>query len=181
MSNNIEADGSSIVEGGMNQAYVPTIIAGLTLVIPAVVGLLHSKVPTVLYPFPALVVLPAFAFSLLQLWVAAALVPPLFFFAWNPGLLKGKSKVPKRSGWLLLVGTGLTAVWFAAGWRDGMHYQGSTYVYSVFFGNVVCILSLGAAFVRCKRGESFAANLAFHWALFLWLAWYALPYLGELP
>jgi hypothetical protein len=38
------------------------------------------------------------------------------------------------------------------------------------------------AFVRTwKMGASFRNSLFVHWMLFAWLAWYAFPYLGELP
>jgi hypothetical protein len=34
---------------------------------------------------------------------------------------------------------------------------------------------------RWKGEPSFISNLVVHWILFVWLAWYAFPYLGELP
>jgi hypothetical protein len=37
------------------------------------------------------------------------------------------------------------------------------------------------AVIRWKRQPSFRGNLLSHWFLFARLAWYAFPYLGELP
>lgn len=183
MSNHAEVHGSGkdSVRVEANQSCLLTVAAGLSLLIPAAVGFLHSKVPTILYPFPALTVLPALALSSLELWAVAALVPPLLFFAWNPGLLRGMGKIPKRSNWLLIAMIVFSAFWFIIGWHDGIHYQGATYVHAVAIVNVAWVALLAVAFTRYGRYESFVVGVALHWALFLWLAWYALPYLGELP
>jgi hypothetical protein len=109
-------------------------------------------------------------------------VPSLLFFVWNPGLFRGKSKLPKRSLWLLAIATILSVVWFVIGWTYGLQYQGPRYVYEVCVLNIAGLGFLTAAFFRCwKREPSFRLNLALHWLLFVWLSWYAFPYLGELP
>jgi hypothetical protein len=76
---------------------VATIIAGLGLLIPASMGLLLTGVPTILSPFPALTVLPAFLISDLHLWKAAVVLPTLLFLVWHPGLLRGlgEYQIPK--------------------------------------------------------------------------------------
>ena len=146
--------------------------------IPASLGLLTARVPTILSPFPAMTVLPAFFLSP----VGAVAVPPLLFFAWNPGLLRGEGKIPKRS-FVLLVATAIFSfIWFVVDWKNGLHYQGEGYVYTVLAVNVAWITLLGIAFARYwKRDSSFSVSLVLHWVLFAWLAWYAFPYLGELP
>jgi hypothetical protein len=40
---------------------------------------------------------------------------------------------------------------------------------------------LWSVFIWAKRQPSFGRNLLAHWLLFVWLGWYAFPYLGELP
>jgi hypothetical protein len=41
---------------------------------------------------------------------------------------------------------------------------------------------LAALFARYQQRDiTFRLVLALHWLLFSWLAWYAFPYLGELP
>ena len=112
----------------------------------------------------------------------AVAIPSLLFFAWNPGLFRGESKLPKRSYGLLVVATILSVVWFVLGWKNGLHYQGTGYVYKVCVATIAWIAFLGAVFAwYWKRGSSFRLTLALHWLLFAWLAWYAFPYLGELP
>jgi hypothetical protein len=41
--------------------------------------------------------------------------------------------------------------------------------------------SLWWTVARFQRQPSFKGNLFSHWLLFSWLAYYAFPYLGELP
>ncbi len=158
---------------------VATLATGCGLLIPASIGLLISGVPTVLSPLPVLTVLSTFLFSSRAV---AVVIPPLFFFMWNPRLFRGESKLPKRSYGLLIVAAILNVIWFIVGWKNGLHYQGTGYVYKVAAITVAWVALLGTVFARYWRRESsFSLNLILHWLLFAWLAWYAFPYLGELP
>lgn len=151
---------------------------GIALLIPAAIGLFSSRVPTLIGPFPAITAIPAFVLSR----AVAVAIPSLIFFVWNAGLLNGRSQLPKRSYWLLITVTVLSVAWFVVGWRNGLHYQGTNYVYGVLTANVIWIGGLAVLFARYRQREvSFKLILALHGLLFAWLAWYALPYLGELP
>jgi hypothetical protein len=166
----------------MSKSGVTTTIAGLSLLIPASVGLLVSGVPTILCPFPTLTVLPAFLLSDLGLWKAAIAVPTLCFFLWNPGLFRGEAKVPKRSYVLLIILILLGIADFVYGWKWGLQYQGSQFTHVVCAVNVIWAAFLAVAFARSwNESSSFRYSLFVHWMLFAWLAWYAFPYLGELP
>jgi len=155
-----------------------TFISGCGLLIPASLGLLIAGVPTIVAPFPAMTAIPALVSSR----AVAVAVPSLLFFAWNPGLFRGESKLPKRSYGLLAVATILSVIWFVVGWTNGLHYQGAGYVYKVCIITAGWIAILSALFaLNWKRESSFRLSLAQHWLLFAWLAWYAFPYLGELP
>lgn len=146
--------------------------------LPVLFMLVSNDIPSVLYPLPVFVVLPAF----FGLHYAAAAVPALLFFMWNPGLFRGDTKVPRRSYILLKIATLLTPVWLALGWKDGLEFQGRKYNYSVLAINVCWLFALWAMSARTRKAQpSFSGNLLFHWLLFAWLAWYAFPYLGELP
>jgi len=158
-----------------------TIIGGLGLLIPASMGLLITGYPTILHPFPAITVLPAFFLASVHLWMAGAIVPVVIFFLWNPRLSQGETRVPKRSYVLLAVAAFLSIIWFVFGWKLGLQYQGPTYTHWVFAINVAWIAILAVSIVRCQRANSFASNLIFHWLFFAWLGWFAFPYLGELP
>ena len=150
--------------------------------VPAALGLLLSGGPTIISPFPLLTVMPAFFLANLHLWPAGIVLPMLLFFVWNPGLFAGVSTVPKRSYVLLVAATLLDAFWFLAGWKWGLEYQGARHTQVVCIVNAAWIVFLGLSFVRSwKGGISFRYSLFLHWMLFAWLAWYAFPYLGELP
>jgi hypothetical protein len=155
-----------------------TLSASACSVVPAALGLLLSRIPTVLSPFPLLTVLPAF-FSAPAM---AVIVPSILFSAWNPGLYRGEPKTPKRSYIFFAVLVVLSVIYFIAAWGDGLQFQGRTHTHAVCIVNIVWILVLASLFVLSRRRQSsFLFNLSLHWILFAWLAWYAFPYLGELP
>jgi hypothetical protein len=156
-----------------------TWICGLGLLIPACFGLLSCGYPTELCPFPTLTIVPVFLLGSLR---AAVFVPAILFFAWNPGLFRGSGTIPKRSYALLAIATALSACWFVGGWKYGLEYEGASYTRSVCFINILWLGSLWVQFLlKWKSAPSFTTNLLLHWFLFAWLAWYAFPYLGELP
>jgi hypothetical protein len=156
---------------------VLTLGSGLALLIPAAAGLLLAGVPTIFCPLPALTVIPAFFIG-----PAAVIMPTVLFFLWHPGLFKGDSKVPRRTYALVATGAVLSIVWFVGGWKWGLQYQGTRHVRFVCIANIAWLVFLGFAFaIGRKRVASFKRSLFLHWILFCWLAWYAFPYLGELP
>ena len=153
-----------------------TLLAGLSLLVPVLFWLFSREGPTLLYPFPGLVLMPA----LFGLRWAAAAVPMVLFFVWNPGLFKGDAEAPKRSYVLLIVATLVNVLWFVVGWKDGLAVQGARYNYSVCAVNIVWVASLWMMFARSRKTvPSFKTNLLLHWMLFAWLAWYAFPFFGE--
>lgn len=161
---------------------IATAAAGLGLLIPASLGLLVTDVPTVLCPFPLITVVPAFFLSGQGMLKLAVAVPMLLFFAWHPGLLHGDAKIPKRSYILLLAVILLDVADFVTSWNWGLQYQGAHFTHVVCAVNVAWAAFLVLAFARTwKKPSSFAYSLFLHWMLFAWLAWYAFPYLGELP
>ncbi|MGA7841780.1 MAG: hypothetical protein WCA34_12720, partial [Candidatus Acidiferrales bacterium] len=112
----------------------------------------------------------------------AVAVPMLLFFAWHPGLLHGDAKIPKRSYILLPAVILLDVADFVTNWNWGLQYQGAHFTHVVCAVNVAWAAFLVLAFARTwKKPSSFAYSLFLHWMLFAWLAWYAFPYLGELP
>jgi hypothetical protein len=165
----------------MNQRFL-TLVCGLALLIPAWIGLFLRGFPTILCPMPALTVIPAFLLANAGLYRIAIAVPVVFFFLWNPHLLRGRAEIPKRTYFLFVTTILLSIIWFVGGWKYGLEYRGSSFTYSVCVVNALWIALLCLLFIRSwKRNSSFPSSLALHWALFVWLAWYAFPYLGELP
>ncbi len=154
-----------------------TLLSGIALLVLAFLGTFHTGVPTVCAPLPALIVIPSFI-----LGIPALIVPSVLFFAWHPALFKGSNTFPKRTHVVFVALVVLSAVWFIIGWRFGLQYEGVRYTYIVCAVNVVWIAVLAALLWQCRRKNiSFASNLLVHWVLFAWLAWWAFPYLGELP
>jgi hypothetical protein len=169
------------VDRGSSSA-IATGMAGLALLIPASAGVLIAGVPTIGCPFPTLTVAPGFLLSNFGLWNASVAVPTLYFFLWNPGLLRGENRVPGRSYVLFIIRTLLTVAYFFMNWKWGLQYQGAQFTHVVCAVNAVWIALLALAFSRSwKQPLSFGYSLLLHWVLFAWLAWYAFPYLGELP
>jgi len=165
----------------MKPAWV-TLISGLLLLIPASVGLFLTGIPALLCPLPCLTVVPAFLLSGMHLEHAAVVIPVILFFAWNPSLFRGSSTIPKRTYVLLVIAAVISVIWFIAGWKDGLQYQGPTYMHYICVLNIAWLVGLGAfLLLRRKSDSSFASNLVFHLLFFAWLGWYAFPYLGELP
>jgi hypothetical protein len=161
---------------------IATLIAGTALLMPASVGLLASGVGTVLCPFPLITVLPAFWLSNFGVPQIAVVAPALLFFLWQPKLFQGEVKIPKRSYVLLIVLILLSIADFVGGWKWGLEYQGPQFTHAVLAINLVWIVFLISAFLASLKSQPrYRLNVFLHWILFAWLAWYAFPYMGELP
>jgi len=108
------------------------------------------------------------------------ILPALLFFAWNPQLLRGQARTPRRTYVLVVLGVTLGTIDRIISWSYGVRWQGIEYTVFVSAESVACIAALCVLFFRSWKGEpSFGWNLALHWVLFAWLAWFAFPYLGE--
>jgi hypothetical protein len=157
-----------------------TISVGALLVVPAALGLFLPDVPTIFCPLPILTILPALVFS--PLAPVVVVIPSLLFFAWNPALFRGVPTPPKRSYMLFGALVALSVVYFVLSWDDGVKYESRSYTQAIALANAIWIALLTVLFVVSRiRKPSFVFNLTLHWLLFAWLAWYAFPYLGELP
>lgn len=160
------------------------IAAGLSLAIPAHIGLGTLGGPTALSPFPVLTLAPTLLLLSVSSFLsqAAMFVPVILFYCWNPGLLKGRESIPIRTYWMFGALAALSLVHFAVNWRLGVKYDGIEYTRAVCFANAAWFsVLLGGFGWAWNRQSAFWTNLLLHWALFVWLAWYAFPYLGELP
>ena len=165
------------------QASYQTLAVGFGLIALAWVGSFSSDVPTLICPMPIIVLIPSFFLLVFYhlSFCAGSVIPALLFFAWNPGLFRGKGRVPKRSWVLLIILNALTVAYFIANWRDGYPLLGRTYTVEVGAVNVLWLVVLWAILYRSSLLSSFKVNLFFHAVLFAWLAWYAFPCLSTLP
>jgi hypothetical protein len=141
--------------------------------------------PRIYAPLNLMVVMPAFLIANLiecdYMYVAVAVVPFLFCLWCYPILLRRNPMLPTRSIILAVMTLFLSALTLVFGARYGVQYQSRTYVVGVVVINIVCWILLGVLAYIARRRPSLGRNLAFHAALFAWLAWCAFPYLGELP
>ena len=90
-------------------------------------GLLGSGSPTLISPLPVLTIVPAFLFAGLfrhaALFKIVSVLPTLLFLAWNPSLLRGEAKIPKRSYVLFSTAIVLSVAYFIASWKWGIQFR----------------------------------------------------------
>jgi hypothetical protein len=145
-------------------------------VIAALAWLSIAMGPSVVSPYPLMVVLPAFTIGL-----AAPLVPALLFWLWTIPLFRGDGRIPRRSAVALGLLTVLTPVLLLVSWEDGLEYQGGAHAAGMALLNAASLAMAWHLLIRGWRAPSVVASLRFHMLLFGWLAWCAFPVLGELP
>lgn len=158
-----------------------TLFAGLCLLIPGYLGA-HSQGilgPAPFFPF----LVAAVGTPLIRTWLdneaTIAALPLLLFFAWNPGLLGGQMKIPRRTYLLVAATVALSFVDLVVTWSYGVKYHGIDYTRFVDEIDLAWITILCILFLRSWKGEpSFYTNLALHWVFFAWIASSAFPYLG---
>jgi drug/metabolite transporter (DMT)-like permease len=114
-------------------------------------------------------------------FVALAIGCSLFFYAWNPSLARGNSKVPTRTLVLVVMTAVLSPLLYIAGWESGARYQGRDNVTMWCWISVVFALTCLASTLAARKKPSFAAALFAQTTLFLWLLTVAFPWLGEHP
>ena len=142
--------------------------------------------PRLYSPYAMAVIAPAFflmfnSFPSTGAVILATLFCPILFVAWSFPLLQQQSHIPKRSKVMALVLAVLSLPYFFASWHYGITYQGQPHTIVVFIFNVVFWFALLALTRTNQLRPSFVSSMSFHTLLFIWLAWVAFPYLGELP
>ena len=75
----------------------------------------------------------------------------------------------------------LSAINLITDYSFAMGYYGGQYVYGVVAVSVVSWLLIVGLGVKAMQKKSVRWNFTFQLFLFSWLAWYGIPYLGELP
>jgi hypothetical protein len=141
--------------------------------------------PAPLLPLNLCVVIPALlGYELLGrgCLILGVLTVPTVFLAWCWTVLTdGSAQVPRRSLALFAAFALLSFCDLVCGSQYGMQYQGHDYVRAVWLISLAWWAALIALASVARAWPKVWLNLSFHLALFAWLAWYALPYLGELP
>ncbi len=164
----------------MNQKISVLVAAAVVAVVSAqALGQFGGGSPLILTPSPIPFVVPILILNLPV--VLAISLFTLAFLIWRPALFHGAVGVPIRTLALFAITSVLSFVWFISSWSYGLKYEGRTYT-------VVCALLSAALFSvsgfllwRARTAPSFVTALLSQTTIFLWLASYALPYLGETP
>lgn len=171
-------DDTEVVRPG--RSAVAPVLATAALVGIAGFLSIRANVPSVSSPFALLTTLPA-------VWIFARAQPlaslpiVLGFLMSSPHLLRRTTVIPRRSAVTLFAFMVVNAAWFLLGWSYGIEYQGLSHVLYVAAWNVVFIGAALTLLLINSRTPRFEINLAFHGTVFVWLAWCALPWLGEMP
>jgi len=147
-----------------------------------------TPIPTPTSPYSLMVVFPLLLVSglgsshfprvLIHLLGCTPLVA--FFLLWSSHLLAASNAIPRRSIVLLLLVTFTSCIFLYGSWSYGVRWQGLQHTLIVVSINVIFIVSLFFLLFAARQRQTFATNYAFHVLLFIWLGWYAFPWLGEL-
>jgi hypothetical protein len=143
-----------------------------------------AEVPTVWSPLNVLGFIPAIWASVLFDGAAIFAPVPVFaaaFACWCPRVWTGQAAIPRRSQVAAGLAIILSLTNVVLGRSYGLRYQGSSYVNTVTVVRVLCCAAIGLFVVLASKQPSVHRNLWFHVIFFSWLAWYAIPYMGELP
>ncbi len=114
-------------------------------------------------------------------YLAAILFIPGLFSLWCLPIIRGDGRLPLRSI-VLFVGVALLSVlWLTGGYSYGIQYEGAEYTLGIIVVNGIWLAAVTSLLIFARRRLSWVHGLAFHTALFAWLASSAFPWLGELP
>ena len=163
---------------------------GIMILFAGTASVLHGM-PAIWSPMPLLVVIPSFLigatpirrvadlpFGDLIFSALAAAPITIAYFAWSIGPV-ATSKIPVRSVVLLALTAVFTLVSLFVGWKAGVRSQGLTHTIAVAVVNFLLAAATFFALVIHSKSPSYGLSLCFHGTLFLWLAWFAFPWLGE--
>jgi hypothetical protein len=150
---------------------------GLLLVLPFFLIFIVG-VPVPFAPIPLVLVVPALLGAPAFIVVS---IPALIF--WAVGWSLFARRVRPGIGLLVFYGVlgVLNAVVLALSIRYSLRHHGVIHTLVVSGLSLTLFASGIGLAIWARRRPTFPRHLAAQWVLALWLAWYAFPYLGELP
>ena len=146
----------------------------------------HPGIPKIWGPFNLVVFLPAFLLhelieSTRVSLLLSTLIVPLLFLVWTIPHTWQNPRPPIRTLVLAICAIAFSVGSVAHGWTFAMEYHGASYVYGVVIVSAISWIAIGLLAVISLQKATPRWNAAFHCVFFAWLAWYAIPYMGELP
>jgi len=146
--------------------------------------------PEIYAPFSLSVALPAillwyplgYQFSFFQFlgWPVACSFIPVIFIFWTRKLYINEGKVPWRSVIFFPIMMLLSIVFLATSWEYGLKYQGKIHTLAMYGCNLLFWVMMIFLYLINRKKQKFIFNFFFHLVSFIWLAWVAFPWLGEL-
>jgi len=173
----------------------PVVLTLLTSVVVGIAGFISASTgfPTAAQPISLAVAIPALYiadFFYLNLDMDSLWQTPLLtlsclpvvcaFLLWSLHLFRASAVVPARSVVLFLILVLLVAADLGWCWSSGVEYQGLRFTVLMIVWNSAFVTMLALTLIRARCSPSFLRNLLFHGILFVWIAWCAFPWLGEL-
>lgn len=113
--------------------------------------------------------------------IAVAMVFAVLAVIWCIPIVRRGTRIPTRSVVLLVVAGALAIACLAMDYLSGSIRRPTEHAVCVVAISLGWWMALCMLVIMARRRPSISRNLMFHVALFAWLAWYAIPYLGELP
>jgi hypothetical protein len=139
---------------------------------------LAENMPTLASPAPIPLVLLVF------LGIPRVVIAGMYacgFSLWCVQLFQGNTHIPIRTLVLFFLSVALSLLGFVGSWDFGLKYQGAAYTVSCAIFSVALFTTCGALLWYARKRPTYWVSLSGHTLLFVWLATYAFPYLGEMP
>lgn len=152
-----------------------------------------SGFPKFWAPFSLATVIPAFLigstpinsgnlpFRYVILSIIAACPVTLFFWLWVRPISEQAKNIPFRSSILFFAVLLLSISYFSVNWNYWVRYQALLHALLMLLFNAVFAAMAFVLWLQNRFSSQASHVMTFHGVLFLWLAWCAFPYLGELP
>lgn len=101
------------------------------------------------------------------------------FWMWPGGPGRSRANIPWHFALFVFLIGGLNFWYLLESWDYGLEYQGLEYTRDISRLSILSWQVLGVLYGIWLRKKTYYRALAFFLYFFLWLNWYAFPYLGE--
>jgi len=112
-------------------------------------------------------------------YITIILIPIIGFWLSMVPILRGNLNFSYIQFFVILFIGGLNIVWIFYGFDWGLKYQGLYHVVIVSIFNCSIFISLLSCYFVFRKNPSFGRKTFLNGMIWIWLAWYAFPYLGE--
>ena len=111
-------------------------------------------------------------------WMTAVFPAFLYLLATLPPSWRSRH-VPRLSIGIFILASLGTFLYFTLLWRAGVTHQGVRHTALLMIMNLVAVAGLASLLRAQSHRPRYVFHFLYQTALFLWLAWFSFPYLGE--